>query len=434
MKRNDFINEINRIFKIALAQKAVQMVLRSAWIGGAVYILCWGTNRLWGWFSNQEWWIFLALLFSIICMTPLLFVRKPNGKFVWRLDRSFSLREQVYTLFEVFQTGDHEVEKQPIIHELLVSEEIGKVRDVRRELVDKGWRVKEEFEATVVVLILLLIVYLTSVSSIINIRTDGIVNILPMLGSDPSADQVFSSGIPGYQVVEDAEGVGSGGIQVLGMDGDLNLTSTEWTQVSELMQKLGTNLSRESGTYELGQALVGENYKVAANQFGILAENIDALSSDVQNRIADQFLDTAVGFQNYQQPEISGYFREASAALYEGSTPKMYEKIDNLAGLMELFSKIQAKETKVDSNPESASGIPQTFNQYQNNLLVIEEVDDLSDYVSSPNYTEVEGEGVNGENTDFIMPFDSKIIEGVWLPFQYSLENSNVVSSYFSPR
>ena len=434
MKRNDFINEINRIFKIALVQKAVQMVLRSAWIGGAVYILCWGTNRLWGWFPKQEWWIFASLLISAIWLVPIFFVRKPGSRFVWRLDRGFSLREQVYTLFEIFQTGDQEVEKQPLVHELLISDEISKVRDVRRELVDKGWRMKEEFEATVVVLILLMIVYLTSVSNITNIRTDGILNILPVNGSDPTADQVFSSGIPGYRVVEDTNGVVPSGMQVLGTEGDLNLTSIEWKQVSDLMKKLGSNLSKESGTYELGQALVEENYKVAANQFGILAENIDALSSNVQNRLADQFLDTAVGLQNYQQPEISNYFQEASAALFEGSTPKMYEKIDELAGLMELFSRIQSKDLKVDSDPDSAISIPQSFDQYQNNLLVIEEAENLLDYVSSPNYSGVEGEGVNGDNSDFIMPFDNKIIEGVWLPFQYFLEDSDVVSSYFSPR
>jgi hypothetical protein len=285
-----------------------------------------------------------------------------------------------------------------------------------------------------VVLILLMIVYLTSVSNITNIRTDGILNILPVNGSDPTADQVFSSGIPGYRVVEDTNGVVPSGMQVLGTEGDLNLTSIEWKQVSELMQKLGSNLSKESGTYELGQALVEENYKVAANQFGILAENIDALSSNVQNRLADQFLDTAVGLQNYQQPEISNYFQEASAALFEGSTPKMYEKMDELAGLMELFSRIQAKDLKVDSDPDSAISIPQSFDQYQNNLLVIEEAENLLDYVSSPNYSGVEGEGVNGDNSDFIMPFDNKIIEGVWLPFQYFLEDSDVVSSYFSPR
>lgn len=434
MKRTDFTNEINRIFKIALVQKAVQMVLRSAWIGGAVYILCWGTNRLWGWFPNQEWWILMALLISVIWLVPIFFVRKPDGGFVWRLDRSFSLQEQVYTLFEIFQTGEPEIETQPLIHELLGSDEIGKVKDVRRELVDKGWRVREEFEATVVVLMLLMIVYLSSVSSITKIRTDGIVNILPVLGHDPTSDQVFSSGIPGNQIAEDTAGGESGGLQVLGTEGELNLTPLEWKQVSELMQKLGMDLSRESGTYELGQALAEEKYKIAANQFSILAENIDALSSNVQAQVADQFLDTAVELQTYQQPELSSYFREASAALYEGSTPKMYEKLDNLAGLMELFSQIQENDIWVDSIPDSAISLPQTFDQYQNNLLIIEQENNLQDYVSTPNYTGVDGEGFNGDNSDFIMPFDNNIIEGVWLPFQYFLEDSDVVSTYFSPR
>ena len=60
--------------------------------------------------------------------------------------------------------------------------------------------------------------------------------------------------------------------------------------------------------------------------------------------------------------------------------------------------------------------------------------DDFSDYVSSPTNDGNEGEGVFGESLDFIMPYSSNVIEGVLLPYQYSLEDFDVVSSYFSPQ
>ena len=65
MNRSNFLLEIRRIFRIAFVQKAVVILLRAAWIGGAVYIFCWGSNRLWGWFPSQDLWILYAALIAL---------------------------------------------------------------------------------------------------------------------------------------------------------------------------------------------------------------------------------------------------------------------------------------------------------------------------------------------------------------------------------
>jgi hypothetical protein len=200
------------------------------------------------------------------------------------------------------------------------------------------------------------------------------------------------------------------------------------------MHELGEDLKDESGTFELGRALVQDDYNEAANQFSRLAENANELTADMQSRIASEFLETAVGFQDIQKSGISNYFQEASAALFGGSNSRISEEMDDLASLMELFSQFQQKEMRAELDPDSIANPSQTLDQYQNNLVVIEEIDDLPDYVSSPGESQTEGSEVLGESLDFIMPFDSNVIEGVWLPFQYSMEDSDVVSSYFSPR
>ena len=434
MNRHSFMGEIQRIFRIALIQKVILMILRSAWVGGAVYLVCWGTNRIWGWFPNERSWSLTAMIVSVAVFCSVFFVTRPTRKFVWRLDRGFSLQEQVYTLYELLQEGESDVENQPGVRELIKSEHISRLPEVRRKLVDTGWRVREEFEATIIVLILLMIVYLTSVSNITGIPAGASLSSLPEIGIDPSFEKVFPRGIPGdFGPGENPED----GFVRSTSQGSLNLlefSQMEWFTIRDLMRELGKNLSEESGTYELGQALIQDNYSEAANQFSKFAESVDEVSPDIQIWIAGLFLDTAVSFQNLQQHGISGYFQEASGALFEGVTSKISEEMDDLAGLMKLFSQFKANVMTANQIQNSFDNQFQSLDQYQEKTLLIGEVDDLPDYISSPNTFGSEGEGILGESVDLIMPYNSNMIEGVLLPYQYSQENFDVVSSYFSPQ
>lgn len=434
MNRHSFMGEIERIFRIALIQKIIFMIMRAAWVGGAVYLACWGTNRIWGWFSNERSWSIIALITSVIIFCTVFLVTKPSRKFVWRLDREYSLQEQVFTLYELLQEGEAGVENQPGVRELIDSEHISRLAEVRRKLVDKGWRVKEEFEATIVVLILLMIVYLTSVSSIGGIPPGASIGILPSIGIDPSIEQVFPRGIPGD--------LGNGGLLEDGSAISINedgismpeFTKMEWVQIRAMMRELGRKLSEESGTYALGNALAQDNYPIAANQFSYLAESVDEISPEIQIWMAGLFLETAVGLQNLQQHGISSYFQEASAALFAGEISKISEEMDDLAELMKLFAQFQEKEVSANQIPNSINNQLQSLEQYRDNSFVIGEVDDLPDYVSSPSANSSEGEEVFGESLDFIVPYNSNVIEGVLLPYQFSLEDFDVVSSYFSPQ
>jgi len=434
MNRHSFMGEIERIFRIALIQKIIFMIMRAAWVGGAVYLACWGTNRIWGWLPNERSWSIIALITSVIIFCTVFLVTKPSRKFVWRLDREYSLQEQVFTLYELLQEGEPGVENQPGVRELIDSEHISRLAEVRRKLVDKGWRVKEEFEATIVVLILLMIVYLTSVSSIGGIPPGASIGILPSIGIDPSIEQVFPRGIPGD--------LGNGGLLEDGSAISINedgismpeFTKMEWVQIRALMRELGRKLSEESGTYALGNALAQDNYPIAANQFSYLAESVDEISPKIQIWMAGLFLETAVGLQNLQQHAISSYFQEASAALFAGEISKISEEMDDLAELMKLFAQSQEKEVNANQIPNSINNQLQSLEQYRDNSFVIGEVDDLPDYVSSPSANSSEGEEIFGESLDFIVPYNSNVIEGVLLPYQFSLEDFDVVSSYFSPQ
>ena len=430
MNRDLFIQEIHRIFRIAFIQKVVLTILRAAWVGGAVYLGCWGTNRLWGWFPDERSWSLIAIIISLSLFSTVFLERKPSRKFVWRLDRGFGLKEQVYTLYELALRGSNAVESQPVVDELVESEYVARLPAVRRNLVDKGWRVKKEFEATLVVLILLMVVYLTSVSSITSLPPGAFV-ALPPLGTDPSIEQVFPRGIPGD--------LGNGEITIEGIaiaqnepgSMALSFSSMEWIQIKSLMRELGSRLSQEAGTYELGQALTDDNYIQAANQFSKLAESVIELTPEIQFRIAGMFLDTAVNLQNIQQYAVATYFQEASAGLFEGVPSIIAEEMDDLSELMRLFSQFQEEEFSVEAD---IAPLNQSLDQFRENTFEVGEVDDLPEYVSSPGDNDREGELIPGGSEDFIMPYHNSVIEGVLLPYQYSMEDFDVVSSYFSPR
>ncbi|NIV11864.1 MAG: hypothetical protein GWN62_11485, partial [Aliifodinibius sp.] len=368
MNQDVFINEVNRIFKIVFFQKLIHLLLRGAWVSGAVYLLFWGSNQLWGWFPNQLTWNLGAIFVFLLVFGSVFFSSKLTHAFVWRLDRGYILQEQVYTLFEVLQDGIQTEDENEVIKALLESDDIAQLSKIRQDIVSTGWRMREEVEATVVVMILLIIVYVSSVSNIVRIPINGGVGILPAIGVDPSADQIFADGIPGNAGNGDGGLSGSMGSADL-LNAHLDFSPMEWEQITLSMHELGERLSNESITYKLGHALVQDDYQEAANQLGTLAENSDKLSFDVQQWLASHFLETAVSLQNIKQSGISNYFQEASAALYDGTTSRVSEEMDDLSELMEIFSRFQAKEMLADQLSDPVNTAQQSLEQYQNNSL-----------------------------------------------------------------
>jgi len=430
-----FLAEIQRIFRILFVQKAVTMFLRAAWIGGAAYLFCWGTNQLWGWFPNQGAWLFYAGLVSILVLGSVLLKRRPTRGFVWRLDRAFGLRQQVYTAYEILSTDtEAQAANDPGMQELLNSEALERLPAIRHELADRGWQFRREFESTIVVLILLLIVYLSSVGDISRLAGGFGSGFLPLLGRDPTALEVFSGAIPG-ETSETAPAEGTGGDSPVDTQpGDLDLDPEEFAEVSEVLENLGEKLEGQSASQDLGDALRNRNYQQAADEFGSMAEEIEDFSPETRQELADNFLETSIELQNISQPDMAADFSEATASLLGDNPADMAEDLDNLSDLMQRLADFQSDQASANLEDQLVPGGQQSLDQVSGQIFSLDQLSGEQDFTSVPSEGQASGAGTIGDPVDFIMPFEGSIGEGVWLPYDLSLDNSDVVSSYFSPR
>ena len=435
MTASKFLSEIERIFRILFVQKTITMFLRAAWIGGAAYLLCWGTNQLWGWFPDQGSWLFYAGLVSILVLASVLLKRKPTLGFVWRLDRAFGLRQQVYTAYEILKSdADAAATEDPGMQELLDSQALGRLPAIRRELADRGWQFRREFESTIVVLILLLIVYLSSVGDISRLSSGFGTGFLPLLGRDPTASEVFSGGIPG-ETSETAPEQGAGGdLPVETQSGDLDLDPQEFAEVARVLENLGEKLRGQAATQDLGEALSDQNFKQAAGEFGAMAEEIGDYAPQTRQSLADRFLETSIEMQNIGQPDIAADFSEATASLLGSNPANMAEDLDNLSDLMLNLAGIQEQQATAALETDEFPGGQQSLDQTGGQSFGLDAFGEQQDFTAVPSEGPPTGAGTIGDPVDFIMPFDGSISEGVWLPYDVSLDNSDVVSSYFSPR
>ena len=417
MNVEKFFSEINRIFQLAFTQKAFKVVLRSAWVGGAVYLLFWGANRLFDILNNSIVWLIAGILTTVLSLATLFFNSHPDKKFIWRLDQRFDLKEQVVTAFELFSGEDanpvEEDEDEESITNLLARDAATPLPGIRRRIANNGWYLRPEFESTLVVLILLLIVYLNGVSVITQLPPGGMVSILPVMEDDPTAAEVLSGG--------NAES----GQSVLGQDtffpnqGNSNPTyniqfsSEDCDDLSHIFRRLGRKLEDDSITYYLADSLQKEAYGVAADDIGYLAENISTMTEASRRKLGNQFLEAAVSLQDAGLHEVSKIFQDASAALFENSFSVMSENLDELAQMMQSLV-VQCRGIEIYSE--------QAFE-----FDVME--DDES--VQVPGESDLLGSGF-GTSEDFETDPGNPVSDSDWQYYDLLLEDIDVVSTYFS--
>ncbi|MBN2045158.1 MAG: hypothetical protein JW757_09080 [Anaerolineales bacterium] len=417
MNPSHFLLEIRKLFRIALVQKAVIVLLRAAWVGGGVYILCWGTNRLWSWFPQQDGWTVYAALVAIAILVSLLRYLRPNRAFVWRLDRTFELGEQVFTAYERIHALGEGSRQDPGTQMLLESEAVANLPKIRRRVIGHSWQFQREIESTIVVLLMLVVIYLAGIGSLDLISAGSESGLLPPVPKEPQARDIFRRGIPGEEIVTVPEGDSSSPPEFAGSnspdafcDPNQLLDQQAWQQTQQVLNQLGERLCCGSAALQLSQALKFQDYQTASDQFSVMAEKIVDYSDETRQLLADQFLESSVQFQQLSQPDVYQVFSEATAALLGDSFAEMAEGLDGLALLMQQFERQQRCISIADWQPGS-QWVPADQGTISSGIL---EISSPSDFYSLevPSFT-----GVNSEMLFYEIP----------------LEDADVVSSYFSP-
>ncbi len=164
-----------------------------------------------------------------------------------------------------------------------------------------------------------------------------------------------------------------------------------------------------------------------------MAEEIGDYAPETRQNLADRFLETSIEMQNIGQPDIGTDFSEATASLLGDNPANMAEDLDNLSDLMLNLALIQDQQAAANLETDDLPGGQQSLDQTSGQIIGLDAFGEQN-FTSVPSEGPATGAGTIGDPVDFIMPFDGSVSEGVWLPYNVSLDDSDVVSSYFSPR
>lgn len=419
-----YLQETQRLYKTVLVQRGMKLILRSAWLGGAAYILCWGVNSFWGWLPNQRAWIFIALAISLITLGTIFFSPVTKKTFVWRLDRLFNTKEQLSTAYEQALAGGEQNDEilTERLENLLWADAASQIPSIRRRIIDKGWSLKGEVESGLIVLILLLIIYLVSITSITTIMPQTLVDLLPIPIADPVASDIFPSGFPGdtSEVANATVPNFEASIEQEGLNGKSQLGSA-----IEIFAALGDRLTEEASTRELGIALQKQEFGHAASEFDVLAENVDLLSGETKTKFSEALLQTYEELDEINH-EFAPSFADAAEAMGGKSEIKMGEQLDQLSQLMDQMAALLSNG--------SLSGGATLFEHGVQPMELDTPTSYSEEGLSAPTSTSSDIGAIQDETVDYLIPADDVIYDNVWIPYSVSWENTDVVSEYFSPR
>jgi hypothetical protein len=303
------------------------------------------------------------------------------------------------------------------------------------------WWVRGEFEAGLIVLILLMMVYVSGIGGIPSlIPLPGGFGFLPGLGQDPNAEGLFPSGFPGVTPGE-AEQLGIGEGDGDNKTGDSGMTPQELGEISDVLSEMGESLENNASTSELGQALQQGDFDKAADEISSLAENLDDLSEITKQNLSESFQNAADRLQQPGQQDLADALRNASGAIQAEDDINAGEKLDVLASQINALGS-QFSEEQIDDNNEEEIGISQpetggteSFERIQGEGEIFD-LSDFGDQTSLLNPAESlseENDQLVGGQYDYTLPADGTLIEGVINTYNLSWDKTNVVTAYFSP-
>jgi hypothetical protein len=416
------------LFRLVRLQRTFRLLLRSAWIGGAGYLLGWGINAFWGYLPDAKIWIWLGGLLAFINIFFIFFHPVSQKQFTWNLDRKLGLKEQLSAAVDLGVGDEGE------ISDLLIDDASKLVPELRKRIVERGWKVRGEFEAGLVVLILLMMVYLSGIGTLPSFIPGGF-GFLPGLGQDPSMDGIFPSGLPGITPGE-ARQLGLGIGDSNGETSFPVMTPQELGEISDVLSEMGESLEKNVSTNDIGKALQQGEYKRAADEISALAENLDTLSEETRQNIEESIQNAVDQLEQPGQQDLVDALQGASDAIEAKGDLNAGAELDELASQIESFG-VKITEGRTDSIGvgELETGEIFTFER----IMGEGETFDLSVY-GEPSSLLHPPEGpsdntnlIGGGEFDYIAPTNGSLIEGMLNPYNISWEKRNVVTAYFTP-
>ncbi len=433
------------IYLLTRVQRATRHGLRALWLLVGGYLLGWGLHELFGWFPQSSHWWGIGFLLGAPSFIIIFFPRFDLDEFSWKLDRKLGLKEQVSAAAAIAKENSSEE-----VPKLLLSDAADLLAKARNRVRQRGWYVQRDFEATLIVGILAILVLISTVSRLPAITSAGPIT-LPALGQDPSAEDVFPSGIPGLTSA------------LTGSENEdfSNLTASELGEIGDVLSELGEDLSDQAAISELGGALQQGDYEDAAEALETLAGQLDQLSEETLQEFANDLRDAAGNLQQPGQQDLAQDLSDAAGAVQNPDGAQSSAELDALAGQLRALGQqlAEAQQQAGDgvqtdseegalqegaSSGEGGAGAgagasergdaePAERLNGEGQVLDLGDVGDAPGLLQPGRPPEGQAQGTLGGQLDFGVITDSTIISALFDPFNFSWFWQYVIAAYFSP-
>ena len=312
-----FRTRLAQIQTLLLTQRSVRLILHSGWLFAAGYLIGWGSQTLLG-APDQAGWILLG---AILALPALAAVFRPlrRNNLVWKLDRGLRLKEQVTTAWQQQdkRTADG-------INRLLVADAARLLPVQARRILKRGWFLGRDLVSALIIIVLLITVFWATSFTNTLAAADGDQQLeLPPVVQDPSADDVFPSGIPcltgspGDQGPDDTSSSPDG-------PGDLGA-------LDDILSELGEGLGQEEETAAAGEPLEQGDLESAAQEFENLADQAGELPEDAQDNLQESLEQAAQQAEQQGFNQLAEDLSEAAQAL--DNPPDSVEAADVKSGM-----------------------------------------------------------------------------------------------------
>jgi hypothetical protein len=464
MRSTPFVWRLLVIQLIVWIQRALRQLLRASWTAAAVFLLFWGIHSLFGWPADPRIWLLVAVLVSLFSLWGIFFPWPNFALLSWSLDRKLELQEQVSTSWQVICESN----QNQVAHHLVTETSLHLQKYIPR-IAFKGWFIARDLLSCLIVAILFWLVFggNMSVTSFSLPQTESME--LPPLGEDPSAEQIIPFGIPGMVSLSERIQSSASSENELSREGQStdagdneNISSLNMA-ILETLKALGVSLSKMAVGYDTGQALQRGELIKAAEEFEIIADQIDRLSEETKNQLAEALAEASNRLDQLKNQEenkgqsLSESMESTTSALQENNDSTAKKNLDKVASdLRELAQQIPSMNIPLydDLNgyvsPSSGSGgagaspfssnrergAAEDFTRLQNEgeTLTLTDANDQQGFLSPGSPTADAQAGSASGEFSVINSADEFEGSSVLTPFYYSWMWRDVVSAYFSPR
>lgn len=338
------VRQIKGLYTLVRFQRGLRLLLRAAWLGVGGIILAWGVNAIWGFMPNPIYWLAAGGLLAGPSIVRFLTIPAYHQRWNWRLDRQLDLKEQVSTAWE----AAHSPQNNEVATWLI--QDVNQMLPLIYHRVRKrGWFIEGDLISALIVILLGGLVLLSiSLQPQMDLVGPPPASFGPLPALPEPIQPMMSNEQPGG-IQEDAPPAGGPS----GSDATGQIPSESVEQpgegldangeaVNEALRELGSDLSRQAGTYDLGQALENLDLNGSADAAEDLAEMLDDLSADSLENLAQSLNKAARSLDAASENNLAEAMKDAGEAIQDGDNGP--DAMDDLAEALR----------QLEENPSSA--------------------------------------------------------------------------------